>query len=526
MYRLRFSGEDRQCLWRCLQPSNREGNRADAQRRQGNLAGRARGSNRMSMRRAVRDRLLSRPAVLAAHTVALVVLSRLLTPTEFGLFALASVAYQIAVSLADLGIKTQLLKSTTLAPQRHGEAMGLAMVSALAVGMVFLAVVRLLPDQLVPPALDQTLFLLAASIILGPLDLLFNIPLMQGMRFGLFSLVNVAGAWTRCLVSIGAAALLDAGPAALAAGVLAEQLVSFALFALASRGEMPPRPRMSGWLSLIADGGRLGGGQVVRNVCELVMMSAISGFLGAAVLGVYNRATRVVRLFDSVVLNGIEPVVLPAFAQVIARGDAPASIYLRKVELLAALTWPAFAVIALLADPLCRVVLGPGWGEAVVIVQLLALTGIAKPFSKMSQTLFIALGEVRLGTRLDIQHHLTGTALASLGAVFSLEAACLGLLAAQIVNAGRQTRAFKRATGYDPRTLRRVLVRAAALTASAAGPAAAMVAVITADKPVLVLAAAMAAAGAGFGLAAIAMRHTLAFEVQRALKRAARHGLR
>lgn len=479
----------------------------------------------MSLRRAIRDRMLSRPAVLIAHAVGLVVLSRLLTPTDFGLFALASVIYQIAISMADLGIKSLMLKSSVLDARRHGEALGLALTSAALVGVCFLTIVLSLPDDLVPPSLDVALLILALSVIFAPLELLFNIPLMQGMRFGLISVVNVAGAWTRCGVSI-LAALFGAGPASLAAGLLAEQLVSFGLFACAKRDQSIPRPRVTGWRTLIADGGRLTIAQVVRYLGELGMLAAISGFLGAATLGVYNRANQVIKLFDSVFLTSIEPVVLPAYVQAIAQGHPSASIYIKKVELLSALSWPAFATIAILADPLCRVILGPGWDQAILIVQLLALIGIALPFTRLSQTLFIAVDALRYGTRLDILHHIMRASFATAGAFISLEAACAGLIIAQIISGVLQDRAFERLTGYRHPDMLHVLMRSAILTAGAAVPAAAIRNTLSIEHALTALLTAAMAGATGFAITAMMLDHTLYKEAQNALKKVPWSGIR
>ncbi|ABG31206.1 polysaccharide biosynthesis protein [Roseobacter denitrificans] len=472
----------------------------------------------MSLRRAIRDRILSRPAVLAAHAVTLLVLSRLLTPAEFGLFALAAVAHQIAVALADLGIKTQLLNSPSLDPHRHGEAFGLALTAACVVAAGFLGVALLLPDALAPPSLDATLWIFAAAVLLGPLELLFNIPLMQSMRFGLISVVNVFGAWIRCGVSI-IAALYGAGPAALAAGLLAEQIVSFAMFAIARRNEQVPAPRMTGWRRLIEDGARLSGNQVIRHLSELGLMGAISGFLGVATLGVYNRADQVVKLFDKIFLNSFSPVIHPAFVQAIKDKHDPATIYLKKVELLTALIWPAFAMIAILADPLCRVVLGPGWDAAPVVVQLLALIGIARPFTQMNQALFIALGELRLSTRLDVQHHITRVALASCGALISLEAVCIALAMSGVIDAIRQTRAFARSTGYEKRQLFNVALNAFLLTLCTVAPAALALSFVSTGSVFLELILSASAGAVGFVLAVCVMRNVLFHEAQKALKR-------
>lgn len=471
----------------------------------------------MSLRRAIRDRMLSRPAVLAAHAVMLVVLSRLLSETEFGLFALAAIGHQVAVAMADLGIKTQLLNSSTLDPRRHGEALGLAMTSAALVGSAFLALVWVLPEELAPASLDLALWIFAAAVFLAPLELLFNIPLMQSMRFGLISVVNVFGAWTRCGVAI-LAALYGAGPAALAAGVLAEQIVSFALFAWAGRRDPFPRPRLTGWPLLIADGLRLSLNQVIRHLCELGILGAISGALGVATLGVYNRADQVVKLFDKVFLNSLSPVIQPAFVQAVEARHAPAVIFLRKVELLSAVTWPAFALIALLADPLCRVVLGPGWDSAPVLVQLLALIGLSKPLTQMNQALFIALGELRRGTRLDVIHHLTRLVLAAGGALVSIEAVCLALALAHVIDVLLQTRAFARTTGFAPGPFARVLGRSLLLTLASVVPAALVLQALE-TGPLVTLLAAGTAGLLGFAAAMILLRHVIYEELRGALTR-------
>ena len=225
------------------------------------------------------------------------------------------------------------------------------------------------------------------------------------------------------------------------------------------------------------------------------------------------------KLFDKIFLNSLSPVIHPAFVQAIKDKHHPATIYLKKVELLTALIWPAFATIAILADPLCRVVLGPGWDAAPVIVQLLALIGIARPFTQMNQALFIALGELRLSTRLDVQHHITRVALASVAALISLEAVCIALAVSYVIDAIRQTRAFARSTGYDKHQLSKLALNAFLLTACTAGPAGVTLYLFANDSAVLQLTAAAAVGAVGFVLAVCVMRNVLFFEAQKALSR-------
>ena len=62
---------------------------------------------------------------------------------------------------------------------------------------------------------------------------------------------------------------------------------------------------------------------------------------------------------------------------------------------MSAVQWPALLLLALLADPVVRVLLGPQWGEAAPLVRLVALASMALAPAFMTFPVLVASGRVR-----------------------------------------------------------------------------------------------------------------------------------
>src|SRR3546814_4549025 len=102
---------------------------------------------------------------------------------------------------------------------------------------------------------------------------------------------------------------------------------------------------------------------------------AAGRLLGIEAAGLLHRATSTIQIYRKGVLEGLMPVLLPAFAAKLRQGHALKDSYLRGVAYLTAVGWPFSVVLALLAHPILRVLFGPQWDAAVPLVQILCLAG-------------------------------------------------------------------------------------------------------------------------------------------------------
>ena len=463
------------------------------------------------LRRAAAQMILSRWLALVIGVAALAVLSRLLTPQAFGLYAGLLALAALAEVVCDFGVAARLVRLDTLSRAERAAGEGLALLLSGLVAGAALAAALLLGGRIGAEA-RGVLLLLAPCVLLVGVIAPSEAALSRALRFGLIARLGVL----RMAVEAGTAIALAAaglGPVALAGGLLAHRTVQAGLLLLARHREGEPyAPSLRGAGAFL----RFGRDYVVMESLpkggDAAVKGAMAGLLGLAGLGLFDRAKQVVGLLDETLLKGIAPIVLPGLARALQAGEAPRAVYRAKTDMLIALLWPTFAVVALLAEPLVLTLLGAQWTEAVPAVRTLAAAGLALPIGKMSANLFVALDAVPAYTRIRIVHQLVRVGLVALGATQGLVWACAGGAASSFVRAGLVEAALHRRIGHRSTDLARPARDGALLTLGAlAGPAALLWAWPEAPAAVLAVGGA-AAAGLGWLAVAIGLRHRLATE--------------
>ena len=303
-------------------------------------------------------------------------LSRLLTPAEFGLTAIAMVFVLTAQWLGPRNIGSAIVRHPGLT-DRHVAA-GLVLSSAvgvlLATGVWALApaAARLVGEPAAGPVL-QTLSLAIAVSGFGTAP---EALLRRQLRFRALLAVEVGAQ----ALGYGAVAVALAaqgfGVQALVWGIVMRHGVhAAAAFAAAPR---LPRPglaaRPSGELL------RAGAGfssiaffsLAARQGANLV----VGSWLGAAALGHYTRTMALASLagYPGRVLGGV---LFPAMAQRQDRVDRLVPVWLHGVEMLSLLALPFGLMLAVSAPEIVAVVLGAQWDAAIPAVRILAVGAAA-----------------------------------------------------------------------------------------------------------------------------------------------------
>ncbi len=469
----------------------------------------------MVVRTALIRMLVSRAVALVIMTAGFAVLGRLVAPAAFGHFALALAIFTLAESVVQFGLRQYLIRSETEVSRATVEnAAGLSLALAAGAATLGLAAAATSLGGLLPHPVAAALVPLSLALLVGPFVLGTEALLHRSLRFGLVSVAEVARVAIDAAVSI-ALALAGFGAVAMASGVLASRIgVAVLLLACGGR-ENRARPRIGAWRGFAGFGGRLTAIQILPVATDLAMVSILSAVQGAAALGLFNRARTIHRILDRALFEGIGPVILPAMSDALRQGISPRRLYLLQVEYLAAICWPGFALIALLAGPLVAVLLGPQWDAAVPAVQVLALMGLTLPFTKMSQRFFVAMDETGAFLRLQFLEDAVRLPLAALGALVSLPAFAAAFVVANAVKAAAIARHVgRRHGGVGPDLLRPARTAAAMTLATLAGPALVLAAGL---GPLPTLALALGLGGAGWLASAAAFGHPMIGEMRQAL---------
>jgi PST family polysaccharide transporter len=327
---------------------------------------------------------------------ALVVLARLLTPSDYGLVAMVSAVVGIAMVIGDFGLGLSAVQAHTLSTgQRNNLFWVNSLIGACAGITVFLSGPAL-ADFYQEPRLRDITAALSMTFVLNGLASQFRAELARSLKFVALTTVDVCAQ----VVSFGLAILL----AVLGAGfwALVTQQVCFAAVTLiglaATAGWRPGLPKRNARMgSLYSFGVSTFVTQTINYISSNVDSVALGRYSGSAELGIYNRAFQIFSLPLQQLAAPLTRVALPILSKI-----TDASLYQRYVEriqlVLSYFLVGTLACVATTSTPLIYVVLGPQWVPGAGILEILCLGGIFQALGYVYY--WICLSRARMGTLL------------------------------------------------------------------------------------------------------------------------------
>lgn len=390
-------------------------------------------------------------------------LSRLLTPAEIGLFSIATAFLGIAQLIRDFGAASYIVQCQH--PDRIVLRSALSSMLLLAWSVALLLWLGSGPLAVFyrEPDLQGLLRLLSLNLLLTPLGAMTIALLRRDMRFGVVGLLDVAAT----AVQIGTSCLLawlGWGATSLAGGAIAGVITTVAL-SLPHRYPQQPWLPGTGKLKEILRFGAYSTSAALLGHMNNSATDLILGRLGGpASVGLMSRAVGIARLLTTVMLRGVSPIIGPMFAQ-LRRGEGNIEVQWQKVAIyITAMTWPALACMAVLAEPVIALLYGHQWLESAALVPWLCLSAaIGMPFTSVGPMLS-ALARPEISMRIELANLPIKIAAIVLAAPFGLTAVAAAFVVSATAGACYQLLTLKRHCGFRPMGFIKVLLPSITVT--------------------------------------------------------------
>jgi PST family polysaccharide transporter len=347
--------------------------------------------------RAIKGAFLTSLAQVAKVIVqfgSVVILSRLLSPADFGLFAMVAPLYGLALIFQDFGLGHATVQSAQVTPARSSALfwLNIAMSLFLAVPLKFGApiVAWFYGDERVA-ALAQGF---AVVIVIGALGAQHTALLNRSMRFRFLAALDTIASLAGFLGAVLLAAAFHTYWSLFAAIAIAATVN--AIGAWIGTGFVPGLPRWeAGAAQMVSLGAGFAGFNVFTFVARNLDNVLIGRVWGDAALGLYDRAYKLL-LFPLFQFNApLARVMLPTLARLRTDGQRYCSAYLRAVNQLLLVTQPGIVFAIATADLFVPILLGEHWRAAAPIFQWLGLAALLQPISSTTNWLFISQGRSR-----------------------------------------------------------------------------------------------------------------------------------
>lgn len=355
----------------------------------------------------------------ALALVSSIVLARILSPAELGVYSIAAVLTGLAQVFRDLGTGQLLIARRELSTEEQRAMLTISMAMGWTLALLLAGFAEPLAAFYRQAQLATVLRILALNFVLVPFSSQIAAMLRREMRAGALLRVTACYSTTQFAATITFAAS-GFGPCALAWGSFTATSVGLlAAFAQQPAG-MAWRPGLRGVAALLRPGGLAVTANAIDEV-GVVAPDLIAGkLLGAVEVALLGKAQSVLSLFNQAVTSAVSPVIFPLFARQAREGGDPLQAYISAAACITALSWPFFLFSGLFATPVVALLYGPQWQACVPLIRIMCGAAALYSMFSMGRYLLVATGHIALQARID--------ALAVLGRLVMLvPAGCAGL---------------------------------------------------------------------------------------------------
>lgn len=326
--------------------------------------------------------------------VAGVILARLLTPNEFGVFAVAAGAASLLNALREFGSSTFLVRAPAVDRKTVGSVLLVSTGMSAILGGIIALSASWLSTFFGDHRLELLLYVLGGNCLLVPPAMLGNALLVREQRFLALTAIETVSAVAGALVMVGLA-LVGAGPLALALGASISTLSVVVMTIIA---------KPQGWVlcfslrhvkSVVTFGGWVTGMSLVSQFSERVPELVLGRTQGVTAAGLFDKAGALSRLAGSFAGPVIHSVLLSQVAEDNRRSADMSTAYFRRLAVLSSVAWPAFLFVAIQAEPMVLLTFGAQWGQAVPVASWAAINAMLTTPFLLADNLLITKGLVQ-----------------------------------------------------------------------------------------------------------------------------------
>jgi O-antigen/teichoic acid export membrane protein len=355
----------------------------------------------LSIRRALAFAYIERYGTIMIGLLSTMVLSRLLTPAQIGVFSVGMAVVGIVAVVREFGVSTYLVQEAELDDARVRAAFTLALAFGLGLALIVLALAVPIGRFYGDADVTRIMVIVSITFALTPLGGISQALLTRELRFASLAWIRLGHGLVLAGASV-AGALAGWGAVSLAWAAVAASV--FTAIASMSVRPHPIRPNLQ--RTDLARVFGVGSAATAISVVDEVMAALPEVVLGRmqtlADVGLFSRARTLSQTAHQLLARAAGPVFLAAFSERKRAGIPLAPGYLHATACITAAGWAALAMLAVLAEPVVRVLYGSGWMGVVEPLRWLCVAAMLALPTSGAHHILLADGGVRTALRVKI----------------------------------------------------------------------------------------------------------------------------
>jgi O-antigen/teichoic acid export membrane protein len=436
--------------------------------------------------------------VIGIQFVNSVVIARLLTPADIGIFSVSMVLVGFAQILRDFGVGEYIIQEKDLTRDRIRTAFGLALLLAWLMGLTLLLAAGPAAEFYREAGVRHVMYVLSFSFVLIPFGTITQAYLRRELEFGAIYQIKalstlVSAATSVCLACTGF------GYLSMAWGLFASNIATIILTAYHRPAGFPMLPGLAGARRVVSFGGMVSAATMLAEINRGAPDLILGRFVGMSAVGLFGRAMGLIDMFHRVFMNSVWMVALPHFSQQRRDGHDIAAGFLKSVNYLTVIAWPFFIFLALMAYPIVRILYGSQWDASVPLVKLFCIYAVFLAPFYVAPSVLLALGQAKKHMDAQLVLVLVKVVVLVIVAPYGVDAVALAVILSGLIGGFVYYAKMRSSVGLNVAGFVHAMTKSSLVTiCSAVGPAMVLVMMPIGPEHVwlpLIAAAALAALG-------------------------------
>ncbi len=359
--------------------------------------------------------------------VGIMLIARLLTPAEIGIYSVASAVTGIAQMLRDFGIGNYLIQERELTRERIQTALTVAIITSWTAGGLLYFSSPWAAAFYSEPGLADLIKIQCINFLVIPFTAPILALLRRDMQFAVLFRISVICSIVQFVVSVGLATL-GYGYMSLAWASVANVMCLMLLVNASRPKEAWIMPGLKEWRRIASFGAQTSVASIITEIAMNMNDLILGRLLGFQAVAFYSRAQGLIYLFHRDMMNAVRRVAFPAFAQAVREDKNLLKSYLLSVNYITVFAWPFYAFLGLYAYPIIQLMFGDQWDEAIPLVRILVFAGAVGALWNLWSNALLATGHVNEVMRSEIIVQIARVILVFYAASISIKMTCYALI--------------------------------------------------------------------------------------------------
>jgi len=366
------------------------------------------------------------------EAISVMVLARLLTPKEIGVYSIAVVVTVIAHLLRDFGVGTYIIQTKELTKDKLKSAFFVSLVFGWSLAVLVYLSADMMGDFFNEKGVSEIVKILSLTFFLSPFASISVAVIKRNMEFHKILYITVGATIVQSLTAI-TLAYLGFGYISLAWSSFAGAIATILIVSFLRPKEIPYFPGVHHFKEVLSFGGKISASSIIGAVGQHTPTVIIGKFLDVHSVGIYGKVEATIQLFNKSVMEGLKPVFFSYFSKANREGEDIVYPYLYIVSCITVIAWPFFLFLGIFAEQIIFVLYGSQWSEVVPLLQVACIGASIWMFTSMFEQVFIAIGKVNDVLRFQIWMVMLRIAILIIAAPFGLFAIVCAALILPIV---------------------------------------------------------------------------------------------